>query len=70
VIVSEKLVQRFWPEDNPLNRRIEVENADVFPARILPGSIDYRPAVSKNGLKFFQVVGVAGDVPNDLLANK
>ena len=70
VIVSEELVRRFWSGQNPLGRRIEIDHADVFPAKILPGSIDYRPAVSKNGPKFFQVVGIAGDVPNDLLANK
>jgi predicted permease len=70
VIVSEELVRKYWQAENPLGRRIEIGNGGVFPARIMPGTTDYRPAVSKNGPQLFEVVGVAEDVPNNLLMNK
>ena len=70
VIVSEELVRKYWPGENPVGRRIEIGGGDTFPPKILPGSFDYRPATSENDQQFFQVIGVAADVTNDLVANK
>jgi len=36
----------------------------------VPGSIDYRPVVPKGLPRTYEVVGVAGDVANDLVINK
>ena len=70
VIVSQELVREFWDGQNPLGRRIQIENAEAFAPKILPGSIDYRPAVPKGSPRTYQVIGVAGDVANDLVINK
>ena len=70
VIVSEELAREYWPGENPVGRRIEIENAQAFPAKVMPGYFDYRPAVSKDEARTYEVVGVAGDVANDLLINK
>ena len=70
IIVSEELVRKYWPGENPLGKRIEIGNGGTIPPRIMPGSTDYRPAVSKTGPQTFEVVGVAGDVANNLLMNK
>lgn len=70
VIVSEELVREYWDGQNPLGRRIQIENAEAFPAKILPGSLDYRPAVPIGSPRIYEVVGVAGDVANNLVINK
>ena len=70
VIVSQELVREYWDGQNPLGRRIQIENAEAFAPKILPGSIDYRPAVPKGSPQTYEVIGVAGDVANDLLINK
>ena len=70
VIVSEELVREYWDGENPLGRRIQIENAEAFPPKIMPGSMDYRPAVSKGSPRTYEVIGVAGDVANDLVINK
>jgi predicted permease len=70
VIVSEELVREYWKGENPLGRQIAISNGGILPAKIMPGSMDYRPAVSNNAPQRFEVVGVATDVPNDLLINK
>jgi macrolide transport system ATP-binding/permease protein len=70
VIVSEELVREYWPGENPVGRRIEIDNAQAFPAKIMPGSVDYRPAVSEYEPRSYEVVGVARDVANDLIINK
>jgi putative ABC transport system permease protein len=70
VIVSEELVRKYWKGEDPLGRRIEIGNGEAFPAKIMPGSFDYRSATSKSGPQLFDVVGVAKDVANDLLMNK
>jgi hypothetical protein len=70
VIVSEELVREYWAGQNPLGRRIQIENAEAFAPKVMPGSMDYRPAVSKGSPRTYEVIGVAGDVANDLLINK
>ena len=67
---SEELVREYWDGENPLGRRIQIENAEAFPPKIMPGSMDYRPAVSKGSPRTYEVIGVAGDVANDLVINK
>jgi predicted permease len=70
VIVSEELVREYWDGQNPLGQRIQIENAEAFAPKIMPGSMDYRPAVPKASPRTYEVIGVAGDVANDLLINK
>jgi predicted permease len=70
VIVSEELVREYWARQNPLGRRIQIENAEAFAPKIMPGSMDYRSAVPKGLPRTYEVVGVAGDVANDLVINK
>ncbi|HEV2395438.1 MAG TPA: ABC transporter permease [Candidatus Sulfotelmatobacter sp.] len=70
VIVSEEVVREYWTGQNPLGRRIHVENAEAFGPKIVPGSIDYRAAVPKGAPRSYEVIGVAGDVANDLVINK
>jgi putative ABC transport system permease protein len=70
VIVTEELVREYWNAENPLGRRIQIENAEAFPSKIMPGSMDYRPAVLKGSPRTYEVIGVAGDVANDLIINK
>lgn len=54
----------------PLGRRIQIENSEAFAPKVMPGSMDYRPAVPKGSPRNYEVVGVAGDVANDLVINK
>jgi putative ABC transport system permease protein len=70
VIVSEQLVRDYWQGRNPLGRRIQIQNAEAFAAKITPGSMDYRPVVPEGSPRTYEVIGVAGDVANDLLINK
>src|ERR1041385_9347200 len=70
IIVSQELVRKYWQGENPLGKHVEISNGGTLPPRIMPGSTDYRAAVSKNGPRTFEVVGVAGDVANNLLMNK
>jgi putative ABC transport system permease protein len=70
IIVSQELVRKYWQGENPLGKHVEISNGGTLPPRIMPGSTDYRSAVSKNGPHTFEVVGVAGDVANNLLMNK
>jgi predicted permease len=70
VIVSEELVREYWAGQNSLGRRIQIENAEAFGPKITPGSMDYRPAVPKGSPRTYEVIGVAGDVANDLVISK
>ncbi|HKU28225.1 MAG TPA: ABC transporter permease [Candidatus Sulfotelmatobacter sp.] len=70
VMVSEELVREYWDGQNPLGRRIQIQNAEAFAPKIMPGSMDYRPAVPKGSPQTYEVIGVAGDVTNDLVINK
>jgi predicted permease len=70
VIVSEELVHEYWAGQNPLGRRIQIENSEAFAPKIMPGSMDYRLVVPKGSPRTYEVIGVAGDVANDLVVNK
>jgi predicted permease len=70
VIVTAELVREYWNGENPLGRKIQIQNAEAFAPKIMPGSMDYRPAVLKGSPRTYDVIGVAGDVANDFLINK
>ena len=57
--------------EDPLGRRVEISNDDVSGAHVtLPGTFDIRRNALEKHRRVFQVVGVAGDVANDLIAAK
>ncbi|HEU5233587.1 MAG TPA: ABC transporter permease [Terriglobales bacterium] len=70
VIVSQALVQKLWPGENPIGRRVEIANDALTPPKILPGSFDYRAQVGTGDVQGYQVVGVAGDVAEGLVVQK
>jgi putative ABC transport system permease protein len=71
VIVSQELVREYWKGEDPLGRRIEVVNSGVSAGfAAMPGSIDYRAGVIGKGRATYEVVGVARDMTEDLVASK
>ena len=71
VIVSRELVRRVWKGQDPLGRRIEVGNDDISPGQgAMPGSFDFRATSLDKKRQVFEVVGVAGDVSNELVVQK
>ena len=71
VIVSEELVREFWKGKDPLGRQLDVGNYGVAAGLgAMPGSIDYRAGVIGKGRRVYEVVGVAGNVTEDLVASK
>jgi predicted permease len=68
VIVTQEFMRRFWEGRDPLGRSLEIGNDDEpAPPAILPGSFENRTALAGKGRRVYQVVGVAGDVANDLI---
>jgi predicted permease len=71
VVVSEELVRRYWSGEDVLGRRIEVSSDAASPTfGGMPGTIDFRAGVIGNQQRVFQVVGVAKDVTEDIIANR
>jgi putative ABC transport system permease protein len=71
VIVSEELVRRYWTGEEVLGRRIEIGNGEAFAgALVVPGTFDFRNGVLGKERHVFEVVGVAKDVAEDLVASK
>ena len=71
VIVSEELVRQYWTGEEVLGRHIEIGNGDVSAgALVVPGTFDFRSGVLGRGRQAFEVVGVAKDVAEDLVASK
>jgi predicted permease len=71
VIVTEALVRRYWPGEDPVGRRIELRVGEVTPAfGSIPGTFDYRPGGIGRSGRTFEVVGVAHDVNEDFVAKK
>jgi predicted permease len=70
VIVTQEFARQFWPGADPLGRQIEIGGDEVVAAKILPGSYDYRVGAASARRKFFEVVGIAGDVAEGLVVQK
>jgi predicted permease len=71
VIASQKLIHDVWNGADPLGRRIAISNGEVSGGRVgMPGTFDLRPNSLEEGQQTFEVIGVAGDVANDLVASK
>jgi predicted permease len=71
VIVSRQAVREFWKSEDPVGRRIEIANAAAAGGLgIWPGTIDHRSNVLATESRVFEVIGVAGDVSEDLVASK
>jgi len=70
VIVSSELAREFWGGEDPVGRAIETGNDQIRPAKILPGSYDYRDSLSPKQPKSFEVVGVVDNVGEGLIQRK
>jgi predicted permease len=70
VIVSSELAREFWNGEDPIGRAIEVGKDQVVPAKILPGSYDYRASLSAKPPETFHVIGVADNVAEGLIQHK
>jgi predicted permease len=71
VVVSEELVRACWRRQEVLGRRIEISN-DAAGGGFgpIPGTFDFRGGALGKGRQVFEVVGVAGDLAEDLVASK
>jgi putative ABC transport system permease protein len=71
IVVSQEAVRQFWKGEDPVGRRIEMGNGEASGGfGMWPGTLDYRSSVLANGSGTFEVVGVARDVSEDLVASK
>jgi predicted permease len=71
VIVSRQAVREFWKGEDPVGRRIEIANAAAAGGMALwPGTFDHRSNMLATERHVFEVIGVAGDVSEDLVASK
>jgi predicted permease len=70
VIVSQELVREFARGSSLLGQQIEIGSDRIAVDGVLPGSFDYRQGVPGSRGRTFVVVGVAGDVAEDLIAQK
>jgi macrolide transport system ATP-binding/permease protein len=71
IIVSQEAVRRFWKGEDPVGQRVEIGDGKASGSLgAMPGTIDYRSTVLAGGSRTFQVVGVAADVSEDLVASK
>ena len=69
-IVSQEFSRQFSVGGDVLGRQIEVGGDRIAGDGILPGTFDYRRSVPDSRGRMFQVVGVVGDVSEDLVAQK
>jgi predicted permease len=71
VIVTKELVGQLWKGADPVGRRIEIAAGDVAPPAVsVPGTFDYNRGPLESGPQMFEVIGVAGDVTEDLAMKK
>jgi predicted permease len=71
VIVSRQAVHDFWNGQSPVGRRIEIRNdRSTGGLGIWPGTFDKRSSMIGQETQTFEIVGVAGDVSEDLVASK
>jgi predicted permease len=71
VIVSQELVRAYWKGEDPLGRRIDIGNDEVSGGLgAWPGTIDFRAGAIGKGRRLYEVVGVVGDVTEDVVVSK
>ncbi|MFL6438457.1 MAG: ADOP family duplicated permease [Terriglobales bacterium] len=70
VIVSSELARELWGTEGPLGHAIEVGNDQIAPAKILPGSYDYRASSSPKQPQTLVVIGVVPDLAEGLIQQK
>ena len=70
VIVSREFARQFWKGGDAVGRRIETGDDEMAASGVLPGTYDYRVGAGGRRHRVFQVVGVAGDVAEGLVAQK
>jgi macrolide transport system ATP-binding/permease protein len=70
IVVSRELESRLWNHASGLGRGIETGNGEIVPAKVLPGTYDYRARAGESGRNLFRVVGVVSDVAEGLIVGK
>jgi len=71
IIVSQYAVDVFWKDQNPIGQRIQLRNEAASGGfGLWPGTMDYRPRQIDAEVRTFEVIGVAGDVSEDIVASK
>jgi predicted permease len=70
VIVSAELAKELWNTNDPIGQQIRVGDDEVIPAKLLPGSYDYRAGTSQRRGKSYEVVGVISNLSEGLVQTK
>jgi predicted permease len=71
VIVSQYAAGVFWKDQDPIGQRIQLRNEKARGGfGVWPGTMDYRSRQLDAEIRTFEVIGVAGDVSEDIVANK
>ncbi|MGP8245807.1 MAG: ABC transporter permease [Bryobacteraceae bacterium] len=71
IVVSQEAVRQIWKGEDPVGRRIEIGNGEATGGwGAWPGTIDHRVSGVAKESRTFEVVGVARDVSEDLVASK
>jgi predicted permease len=71
IVVSQEAVRQIWKGEDPVGRRIEVGNGEATGGwGAWPGTIDHRVSGVARESRAFEVVGVARDVSEDMVASK
>jgi predicted permease len=70
VIVSETFAKEFWQGQDALGRKLEIADSEMLLGGLFPSPTRFRPRMSVRGTKIFEVIGIAHDVAEDLIANR
>ena len=68
IIVSETFVRVFWQGPDPVGQRLQIESGDNLGPSTGPGDTDFRRGILASGPRTFEIVGVAADMTNSLIA--
>ena len=71
VVVSQEAVRVFWNGEDPVGRKIDLSDGPMKGSfGIWPGTIDFRQGAVGKTARTFEIVGVAHNVSEDLVASK
>jgi predicted permease len=70
IIVTEAFAREFWPGEESLGRTLEIANSEAVPNKMMPGTFDYRESVHTRQPRVYEVIGVAGNLSEGLVAGK